>query len=108
MDAQSGLCLCLHERKSGFLSEKHFFIIKLGISTSPSVLTVFLGAQNKHLIEMVLLSTHNIIMFRLKNEKNNFQLQILFWRPGVDVQAALSPYRARSKLLVLILSPCRR
>ena len=39
-----------------------------------------LGAQKNHLIQTVLMSTHNI-MFRLRNKKNNFQLCILIWRP---------------------------
>ena len=30
------------------------------------------GAQKNRLIEMVLLSTHNIIMFWLRNKKTNF------------------------------------
>ena len=34
--------------------------IKLSIVSYPSVLTCVLGAQKNHLIEMALLSTHNI------------------------------------------------
>ena len=36
------------------------FSVKLRIFSYPSVLTVVLGAQNNHLIEAVLLNTHNI------------------------------------------------
>ena len=41
-----------------------------------------MGAQKNHLIETVLLSTHNIIMFQLRNKKNNFQICTLIWRPA--------------------------
>ena len=37
-----------------------FFSVKMWIFPDPSVLTYVLGAQKNHLIEMVLLSTHNI------------------------------------------------
>ena len=37
----------------------------------PSVLIYVLGAQKNRLIEAVILITHNIIMFRLRNKKNN-------------------------------------
>ena len=40
----------------------------------PIDLVRFLGAQKNHLIEMVLLSTHNK-MFLLRNKKNNFRSQ---------------------------------
>ena len=39
----------------------------------PSVITCVLGAQKNQLIEMVLLSTHNILLcFGLRNKKVNF------------------------------------
>ena len=43
----------------------------------PSVLTCVLGAQENRLIEMVLLSTHNMFCFR--NRKNNLQIHTLIW-----------------------------
>ena len=46
--------------------------MKLLIFFNLSVLTYVLGAQKNHLIETVLLSTHNIIMFWLRSMKINF------------------------------------
>ena len=40
--------------------DKHNFESKIVMFSYPSVLTYVLGAQKNHLIEMVLLSAHNI------------------------------------------------
>ena len=42
------------------VDKRHFFSVKFQIFSYPLVLTHVLGAQKNHLIEMVLLSAHNI------------------------------------------------
>ena len=39
---------------------KQFFFVKVSLSSYPSIYTYVVGAQKNHLIETVLLNTHNI------------------------------------------------
>ena len=58
--------------------DKHFFSVQLFIFFCPSFLTCVLGAQKNHLIEMVLLSTHNIC---LVEKEKDFLLRNFYKRP---------------------------
>ena len=69
-------------RRWGQISKKKFFFLhQIAIIFLPLNLRFLLGAQKNCLIEMVLLSTHNIC-FLLRNNKNNFYLYTLIWRSG--------------------------
>ena len=52
-------------------------MVQLLIFSYPSFLTYVLGAQMNHLIETILFSAHNIIMFWLRNKKNIFCYTLL-------------------------------
>ena len=67
------------------------FNVKLRLFSYPSVKTYVLGAQKNRLIEMVLLSTHNISFGW--DIRKNFQLRTLslIWGPGLHLCCSHAP-----------------
>ena len=69
----------------------------------PIDLTYVLGAQKNHLIEMVLLSTHNI-WFGCENKKNNFSLRTLNQSPDVCKLKKKKHYASRKVQQLICLN----
>ena len=87
---------CYDARRLGQLSN---FSVKLRLSSS--VQTRVLGAQKNHIIETVILRTHQLFfanIFWLRNRKNNFLLRTLICRTD-----ELPPLTRISHVLFILL-----
>ena len=79
-----------------------FFSIKLWVTSYKSIVTHILGAQENCLIEIVLLSTHNM-MFWLRNMKINFWWCTTFlgtWYTHINSSFLRDKYQNHMKWLI--------